>query len=125
MDEKLKDLLVAGAMFVASLIWAAVKSSKEKRRQKTSRVMSKPQQWGTAWSATGGSPATDYAGSVSKAAAASQTVQRPTVQTLADRLDTAAKLPPVVDDEAATVSDIDGETLRQAVKWSVILEKKF
>lgn len=112
-------------MFVASLIWAAVKSSKEKRRQKTSRVMSKPQQWGTAWSATGGSPATDYAGSVSKAAAASQTVQRPTVQTLADRLDTAAKLPPVVDDEAATVSDIDGETLRQAVKWSVILEKKF
>ena len=112
MDEKLKDLLVAGAMFVASLIWAAVKSSKEKRRQKTSRVMSKPQQWGTARSATGGSPAADYAGSVSKAAAAGQTVQRPAVQTLAD-------------EEAAKVSDIDGETLRQAVKWSVILEKKF
>lgn len=112
-------------MFVASLIWAAVKSSKEKRRQKTSHIISKPQQWGTARSATGGSQATDYAARVSNAAAAGHAVQRPAVQAPADRLDTAAKLPPVADDDAATVSGIDGETLRQAVKWSVILEKKF
>jgi len=37
---------------------------------------------------------------------------------------TALTLPPVAD-EAASVSGMDGETLRQAVKWSVILEKKF
>lgn len=112
-------------MFVASLIWAAVKSSKEKRRQKTSRVMSKPQQWAAAWSAYGDDAADNYSGQVSHVAPAGQVKQRLLEQHQVDRGDTAQSLPPVTDEEAAKVSDIDGETLRQAVKWSVILEKKF
>lgn len=125
MDEKLKDLLVAGAMFIASLVWASVKSAKEKRRKNSGRSVSMPQHRAATWSAYGNNAADDYSGHASHAASGDRVVQQPAAQQPADRRDTALTLPPVAADEAASVSGIDGETLRQAVKWSVILEKKF
>lgn len=135
MDENLKELLVAGAMFVGSLIWAYAKSAKEKRRKGTARAASKPLSRTTSWpdyAQTGGQVSsavrnTAWADASDDYSAATTSVrQQQTAPPPENRrpVETVATASSVAADDAAETA-IDSETLRQAVKWSVILEKKF
>ncbi len=119
------DLLAAGVIFIASLVWASIKGAREKRRRESAGQALKPQYRETAWSDYGNNDGDDTAECVVQSASAGQNLRQPVMQQPDYRIDPALTQQDVVDDEAASTPVIDNDAMRQAVKWSVILEKKF
>lgn len=121
MDEKLKDLLVAGVLLLMSFLWSAFKNSSEKKRSKTAGRYAEPKR----------DQAIDFKPDSSGESLRQpyQQPSRPPVQPRRKEKVVSEALD-AIGESVATAGDtrsasVDSETLRQAVKWSIILEKKF
>lgn len=121
MDEKLTNLLVAGALLFVSFLWSAFKNSAAKNRSKTAGrdAASKRDQ------------AIEFKPDSSDESVRQSYKQPSRPQVKPRRKETAVcEAIDAADETAATAEEtrsasVDSETLRQAVKWSIILEKKF